>query len=312
MALPVLPAEVQSLLRTQVQAGPGAALPAPGARRPSLATVYVRQELGSAVEDPQPEPSRPDPVWDGRAPLRLPAAPTVRLDLLLSRRSRTVSAPSTARCCVGRSSRLCWPSGLRAAAGCCWLTDSMRTRSVISPRIGSLRRAGTLPTGSCGRPARHLDELVRVPLLATIAAIIVEQHHDRPLPDNQYELRFLHHSLADHLAATAKARLLPTAFDPEHDAFVHLLHAGCQGVRGRHARSVVDAAAALAELSPRFVAEAARALEGLSVGGAEPRFVRWWNWRDWTGDGGTEHATTQGAQLPTARWRSVCDIAQPR
>jgi len=36
--------------------------------------------------------------------------------------------------------------------------------------------------------AAHLDELVRVPLLATIAAIIFEQQHDRPLPDNQYQL----------------------------------------------------------------------------------------------------------------------------
>jgi hypothetical protein len=34
----------------------------------------------------------------------------------------------------------------------------------------------------------HLDELARVPLLATIAAIIFEQYGDRPLPDNRYEL----------------------------------------------------------------------------------------------------------------------------
>ncbi|WP_422662623.1 NACHT domain-containing protein, partial [Saccharopolyspora erythraea] len=34
----------------------------------------------------------------------------------------------------------------------------------------------------------HLDELVQVPLLATIAAIIFQQHQDRPLPGNQYQL----------------------------------------------------------------------------------------------------------------------------
>lgn len=34
----------------------------------------------------------------------------------------------------------------------------------------------------------HLDELVEVPLLATIAAIVFEQYRDRPLPGNQYEL----------------------------------------------------------------------------------------------------------------------------
>ena len=161
-----------------------------------------------------------------------------------------------------------------------------------------------------------------MPLLATIAAIIFEQHEDRPLPDNQYELYeayqeflrsartvapgpfehlrtgllehlgrvrletdtslvmaargwvaeriapedrppgwqneltaflaavgplvirgndlwFLHHSFAEHLAATAKARMVPEAFDPEHDAFAHLLHAAHQGVSGRHARAVL-------------------------------------------------------------------------
>ena len=36
--------------------------------------------------------------------------------------------------------------------------------------------------------AAHLDELVRVPLLATIAAIVFARRGDLPLPDNQYEL----------------------------------------------------------------------------------------------------------------------------
>jgi cellulose synthase operon protein C len=168
----------------------------------------------------------------------------------------------------------------------------------------------------------HLDDLVRVPLLATIAAIVFTQHSDRPLPDNQYELyesyleflrsahptspgpferlrtdllehlgrirlvadtslvaaaqelanqlvpsdrlapgwqddltsylaavgpliyrgddlRFLHHTFAEHLAATADARLLPTVLDPEHDDFARLLHAALQQERGRHARTVL-------------------------------------------------------------------------
>jgi len=170
--------------------------------------------------------------------------------------------------------------------------------------------------------AAYLDELVRVPLLATIAAIVFEQRQYAPLPDNQYELyeayleflrstrptvhspfdavagpvlehlglvrverdtplvaaacawvtghtapaerragwqseftaflaavgplvvrggelRFLHHSFAEHLAATAKARLLPDTFDPGHAAFTELLHTAGQGDRGRHARAVV-------------------------------------------------------------------------
>ncbi|MFD4638731.1 NACHT domain-containing protein [Lentzea sp. NPDC058436] len=163
----------------------------------------------------------------------------------------------------------------------------------------------------------YLDELVRVPLLATIAAIIFEQRRAHPLPDNQYELyeaylrylraghqrhpspldahreplfehlglvrvdadtslldaarswatqhvpgdwqddlvrfltavgpftlraddvQFLHHSFADHLAATAKARSLPTAFSAEHNDFAHLLHAARPREHGRHARRVL-------------------------------------------------------------------------
>lgn len=163
----------------------------------------------------------------------------------------------------------------------------------------------------------YLDELVRVPLLATIAAIIFEQRREHPLPDNQYELyeaylkylraghphrpspldahrepllehlglvrvdadtslldaarswaadhvpgewqddlvrfltavgpftlraddvQFLHHSFADHLAATARARSLPLEFSAEHDDFAHLLHAARPREHGRHARRVL-------------------------------------------------------------------------
>ncbi len=168
----------------------------------------------------------------------------------------------------------------------------------------------------------HLDELVRVPLLATIAAIIFAEYADRPLPDNQYELYetyldflrsahpapastfdecrgrliehlgrvrleedtslitaacrwvtahlpglgpeadwreeltahlagvgpflrrggdlgFLHHSFAEHLAATAKARRLPETFDSSHREFVELLHAAEPEDRGRYARRVL-------------------------------------------------------------------------
>lgn len=161
--------------------------------------------------------------------------------------------------------------------------------------------------------AAYLDELVRVPLLATIAAIVFEQQRDRPLPDNQYELydaylrylrtahptppspfddllehlalvrletdrslldeagawaathvpdaspdelshfltavgplthrasdvQFLHHSFAEHLAATAKARQLPAEFSIVHEDFVRLLHAARPVERGRHARAVL-------------------------------------------------------------------------
>ncbi|PSL43504.1 hypothetical protein B0I31_1315 [Saccharothrix carnea] len=167
----------------------------------------------------------------------------------------------------------------------------------------------------------HLDELVRVPLLATIAAIVFARRGDRPLPDNQYELyeayleflrsartttgpfepyrdgllehlgrtrsetdtslvsaarswvadrvpaaalpadwrealttflvsvgplvirgddlRFLHHSFAEHLAATSLAREFPERFTPGHDGFVRTVHAARPKERGRFARSVL-------------------------------------------------------------------------
>ncbi|MEU4766474.1 NACHT domain-containing protein [Actinosynnema sp. NPDC023794] len=196
--------------------------------------------------------------------------------------------------------------------------------------------------------AAHLDELARVPLLATIAAIIFEQPGNRPLPDNQYELyeaylkflrtahtaepgpfepvrdallehlgrvrleadtslvnaahdwaarhlpdlagtwqddlitylaavgpfsrrgddlRFLHHSFAEHLAATAKARLLPDRFDPAHADFASLLHAARAEDRGRHARAV------LLHHTRLHPAEADRLLEHLHAGGSDQHLL---------------------------------------
>ncbi|MFS8103138.1 NACHT domain-containing protein [Lentzea alba] len=163
------------------------------------------------------------------------------------------------------------------------------------------------------RDAR-LFELVAVPLLATIAAIVFEKHGERPLPGNQYQLydsyltfiqtsretpeaferhhtslvehlgrtrlrsdiplvkavrdwvrchedagsyddviahltatgpfvprgndlTFLHHSFAEHVAATAEARDLPEAFDP--DGFADLLHRAKPLEEGRFARQVL-------------------------------------------------------------------------
>ncbi|MGH3753575.1 MAG: NACHT domain-containing protein [Pseudonocardiaceae bacterium] len=319
-ALPVLPAEVQSLLRAQVQAAQKSPYRLPGARRPSLATVYVRQELGSVAEEPQPEQPRPEPVQDGREPLHLPATPPMRLTVRPP--SRTVrealdgadhlvvtggpgqgksalslrlaadiaakwAAPTgnstaplaepvvplrlTARELAARldlplpqaladSVRREYGALLRCdvgahlladrVAGCRWLllvdgldevADSaerdrlvtvlsawasdpagspyrvmLTTRPIEGAALAPLQRAQAARyelqpfdeealrrfagnwfakegAGTAHRFVRqireaHLDELVRVPLLATIAAIIFEQHDDRPLPDNQYEL----------------------------------------------------------------------------------------------------------------------------
>lgn len=170
--------------------------------------------------------------------------------------------------------------------------------------------------------AARLDKLARVPLLATIAAIIYQQRGEQPLPDNQYELYeayleylwaartgraggfegirtellehlgrtrvetdtslvaaardwvagqvpagelgprwqddllafltaagplvfraddlwFLHHSFAEHLAATSRARELPAKFDPNAEPVTRLLHAARDDERGRLARAVL-------------------------------------------------------------------------
>jgi len=452
-SLPPLPAEVRAVLRAQVQSGRELPYRLPGARKPSLETIYVRQELGSAAEEQAPEQLRPDPVVDARGRVRLPAAPVLRLavrppartlgdvldsdDHLLvtggpgqgkSTMSLRLAADVadtwergggdgtplvepvvplriTARELAARLD-LPFPDALAGSARaeyggylsvdvdagilarrvvrCRWLllidgidevastalrdrliavlaawaSDPGRSpyRLVVTTRpleggaLAPLQRSGVgryelqpfdaealqrfaahwFGTDGADRARRfvqrirsaYLDELVRVPLLATIAAIVFERHQHVPLPDNQYELyeaylellrttrpaahspfeavsgpvlehlglvrlesdtslvaaacdwiadhtspsqrrpgwqtelttflaaigpltirggelRFLHHSFAEHLAAAAKARLLPDTFDPGHAAFAELLHTAGQGDRGRHARAVI-------------------------------------------------------------------------
>jgi len=436
--LPVLPERVRSLLRAQVQAAQELPYRLPGARRPSLETVYVRQDLGSGGEEPPSEHLRPTPVLDSHGQLvDLPSTPVVRqavrppsrtvrealdanehllvtagpgqgkstLSLRLAADVATrwtspdvtplaepvVPLRLTARE-LGSRLDLPFPQALAAAVaieygalllsaveertlaervvGCRWLllvdgldevADSadrdrlvtvlaawtsaespyrvvLTTRPIEGAALAPLQRIGAaryelqpfddealrrfadnwFDNGDDAARfirqirAAHLDELVRVPLLATIAAIIFEQHDDRPLPDNQYELyeaylkylrcghqvapnpldqsreallehlgrtqletdtsllaaavtwtgatgeeliayltavgpftrrgsdlRFLHHSFAEHLAATAMARLLPERFDPEHEDFVRVVHAAQPDERGRRARAVL-------------------------------------------------------------------------
>ncbi|HEX8870907.1 MAG TPA: hypothetical protein VF821_34905, partial [Lentzea sp.] len=189
----------------------------------------------------------------------------------------------------------------------------------------------------------HLDELVEVPLLATIAAIVFEQYSERPLPGNKFELyecyleyirrdreavgafdhhrvaliehlgrtrlttdgslalavhewalqhevahvdalitylsrvgpfrkrgndiSFLHHSFAEHVAATAAARELPTNFAAEHGDFPELLHTARPEESGRFARAV------LLHYTHLHVAEADRLLRWLHAGGAEEHLL---------------------------------------
>ncbi|MEU0882428.1 NACHT domain-containing protein [Lentzea sp. NPDC005914] len=188
----------------------------------------------------------------------------------------------------------------------------------------------------------HLSELVEVPLLATIAAIVFEKYGQRPLPGNQFELYesyldyirssrevpdsfecyrvalvehlgrtrlaadtslidvveewarlrdtpadelmanlkatgpfvergndlvFLHHSFAEHVAATAQARELPAPFNPEHGAFAKLLHATTALEEGRFARAV------LLHYTYLHPAEADRMLAWLHGGGSEQHLL---------------------------------------
>ncbi|ANZ41412.1 hypothetical protein BBK82_41085 [Lentzea guizhouensis] len=190
----------------------------------------------------------------------------------------------------------------------------------------------------------HLFELVEIPLLATIAAIVFEQHAQKPLPGNQYELyeaylahirkpestpatferhrvpliehlgrtrlesdtslieaihtwarqhpdagpaadlithlkacglfvqrgrdlAFLHHSFAEHVAATAMARELPAEFAPAHPAFAELLHQAQPFESGRFARAV------LLHHTRLHVQEADRLLDWLRAGQAEQHLL---------------------------------------
>ncbi|MFC0433868.1 NACHT domain-containing protein [Kutzneria buriramensis] len=465
---------VWSLLRAQVQAAQELPRMLPGARRPALADVYVRQDLGSGVDTSQAEPTRPTPILDGHGQLvevlgppkvRIavrPPARTVReaLDLAdhlvvtggagqgKSTLSLRLAAEAAARWLDGAADPLSepvFPLRLTARAlaarlhmpfadaladsvradygallhkpvsagvlsdrvnGCRWLllVDGLdevadgddrdrlvqvlaaaqspyrvvlTTRpiegAVLAPlhRIGAvryelqsfddeaLRRFATNWFAAEGPEladrllrqirAAHLEDMVRVPLLATIAAIVFQQRIDLPLPDNQYELYeayfsflrasrpadspfephrvrllerlgveraetdsslvtaarqwirdhvepsdlpigwpdrlteflvaagplvirgddmvFLHHSFAEHLAATAAARELPAVFDADHEKFARLLHTAQAGDRGRHARAV---ALHYTRLHPD---QADAPLRSLHVGGADQHLL---------------------------------------
>ncbi|NUT49652.1 MAG: hypothetical protein HOV94_20430, partial [Saccharothrix sp.] len=73
--LPELPAPVRFLLRAQVDTAREMPYRLPGARRPSLATVHVRPDLGSGSEESAPEPPRPVPIVDGRGQVVEPPSP---------------------------------------------------------------------------------------------------------------------------------------------------------------------------------------------------------------------------------------------
>ncbi|MEU7530908.1 NACHT domain-containing protein [Saccharothrix sp. NPDC042600] len=447
-AEPGLPAAVRSLLHAQVSAAHDLPYRLPGARRPSLATVYVRQDLGAGGEEPRADVPRPTPIVDGHGQLvEVPRAPVVRvavrppartvrealdgdehllvtggagqgkstlslrlaadlaawwcgagdnpvtepvvplrltarelaarLDLPFSRAladsahaeyGALLRAPVTPELLADRVAGHRWlllVDALDEVADAAdrdrlvtvlaaWAADDAPYRVVLTTRpvdgaaLAPLHRIGAAryelqpfdeealrsfaDNWFAADPdlahrfvrqvqAAHLDELVRVPLLATIAAIIFEQRTDRPLPDNQYELyesylsflrsartptgpfephrepllehlgrirletdsslidaarhwvhthlsvsslppdwpdaltaflvsvgpllirtgdlRFLHHSFAEHLAATSIARSLPGTFTPEHPEFVHTLYAARPRERGHFARSVL-------------------------------------------------------------------------
>ncbi|WP_394620581.1 NACHT domain-containing protein [Lentzea sp. JNUCC 0626] len=75
---PEPPPEIKSLLWAQLHAAHETPYRLPGARKPSLDTVYVRQDLGNTVDEP--ETPRQGPVLDddGRL-LETPARPAVRI-----------------------------------------------------------------------------------------------------------------------------------------------------------------------------------------------------------------------------------------
>lgn len=440
-------AEVVSLLRAQVRAAQDLPRMLPGSRRPALADVYVRQDLGSSVEPIRSEPPRPTPILDGRGELvEVPGPPAIRIvvrppvrtvravlddnDHLVvtggagqgkSTLSLRLAADIAAHWLDGTPSPLAetvvplrltarelaarldipFPEALAAsvradygamlrtpisadvlcdrASGCRWLllvdgldevADAddkdrlvkvlaswaeespyrivLTTRPIEDAVLAPLQRIGSVryelqpfddealrrfienwfaddESGFAERflrqiRAAHLDDLVRVPLMATIAAIVFQSRSEMPLPDNEYELyeeyfavlrssrpadgpfephrapllehlgvvhvetdvpvvagardwvrrhmapeqlpadwpdhltaflvaagplvirgndlTFLHYSFAEHFAATARARQLPTTFVPNRDEFARLLHAARPERLGRFARSV--------------------------------------------------------------------------
>ncbi|MCR3752258.1 NACHT domain-containing protein [Lentzea californiensis] len=466
-----LPAVVQDLLWAQEQCADLLPYQLPGARKPSLGTVYVRQDVGSGVEDAQPE-HRPAPTLDehgqlvdipptpvARVAVRPPSKPmraaldtddhlvitggpgqgkstlTLRLTADIVRQWTTKSpedaplaepvlplriparvlaehlGPSFSHSLANSAAAeyghlLADPLDPTLFAshvvGCRWLLliDALdevadtHTRAKIVHTLSAWAKKSTYRVLLTTRPTEsgalaafqrvacryelqpfdeialhlfathwfdeegedcanrflqqireaHLFELVEVPLLATIAAIVFEQHARDPLPGNQYELyevyldhirkpdttpvvferhrvplieylgrtrletdtsltaavhawtqehpevgsaddliahlkacglfvqrgrelTFLHHSFAEHVAATAKARELPPEFDPQESAFADLLHQAQPLETGRFARAV------LLHHTRLHPAEANRLLRWLHDGKAEQHLL---------------------------------------
>jgi cellulose synthase operon protein C len=252
----------------------------------------------------------------------------------------------------------------------------------------------------------HLEELVRVPLMATIAAIIFEQHRDRPLPDNKYDLyetyldylarrgtaqsrfasvlrelrsgllehlgvtrlattgslaksacswiaeqvsadhlplgwradvvtylttagptivrrddvEFLHHSFADHLAATAHARELPVPFAAEHPEWKEALHAARSNFTRTNAEAVLvhcghlhpdqgdaivrwlhDNTAGFQLVAARLLAQHMPATAE-TIDGFLTTVWAWARTSDWPGQGIVEEASKATNHRPLATW----------
>ena len=167
--VPALPDEVRFLLQAQVEAAKDLPYRLPGARRPSLDIVYVRQDLGSGVDEPLSEHQRPASILDSRGQLvDAPSRPVMRVAVRPP--ARTVrKALDENDCCSSpvvpaRASQPCrcgWPRwwpvvalrGSRSRDGLAGLTG--RPAAVAGTRAGDT--AGpAVPGGAREEPGRRV------------------------------------------------------------------------------------------------------------------------------------------------------------
>ncbi|MFC7613449.1 hypothetical protein ACFQV2_07365 [Actinokineospora soli] len=87
--------DITHLLRAHISNAMELPYRLPGARRPTLAAVHVRQDLGTGVDDTHSDKPRPAPILDSRGHVTEPARPPLAR-VAVRPRPASSATPSTA------------------------------------------------------------------------------------------------------------------------------------------------------------------------------------------------------------------------
>lgn len=134
-------------------------------------------------------------------------------------------------------------------------------------RVSLIEHLGRTRLATDGSLALAVHEWALRNDVQQVDALIAYLAHVGPFVQRGNDISFLHHSFAEHVAATSEARDLPAEFVAEHDDFAELLHTARPDESGRFARAV------LLHYTHLHVAEADRLLGWLHAGGSDEHLL---------------------------------------